>query len=194
MSKLHRLSRVSRNKSVDIRRRWHSLQQLVTTSLLQVVNRRVTGWLFQQACSKFNKLEKVCKLQVATSLIITDLLQLDEIDQLVETFDKLQQAGKLGTAWVCNVLLSHSLVDWIRLVDWIIALGFWMHAPAVPLWSTKVILSTSTNNKKYFLGKCGCSLNFYCMLFSVCFYCDKENRNNAHMLIRPVWNIKLFIC
>ena len=65
----------------------------------------------------FNRLvalEKVCKLQAATSLILTDLLQVDEIDQLVETFDKLQQAGKLGPAWVCNVLpepLSHSLVD-----------------------------------------------------------------------------------
>ena len=80
---------------------------LLTTSLFKVVNRLDASCcvIHMQACelvtSCFNKLRKVCKRQVATSLILTSLLQLDEINKLIAT---CQQVGKIDNLQqVCGV-------------------------------------------------------------------------------------------
>ena len=69
-------------------------------SLLQVVNRLDASWfsrLFIQKfdASCFNNLKQVCKYQLATSLIFTDLLQLDEVNRLAGICWQLKQAGKI---------------------------------------------------------------------------------------------------
>lgn len=71
---------LSHAKSRDIRMRLNDLQ---------VVNRLVLSWLpkhvvHRLAKSYFDKLQQVCEWQVVTSLIFTDLLQLDEMDKFVE--------------------------------------------------------------------------------------------------------------
>ena len=72
--------------------RSHGLQQLVTRSLLQVVNRFVASWLFQQAC---------CKLfqQVVTSLQMTNCNKPD-FNRLVVTWWNWQACCNLLTS--CN--------------------------------------------------------------------------------------------
>ena len=52
-------------QQADIRMRSHGLQQLVKTSLLQVVNRLVTSWLFQKACCNLFQ-QIVTSLQMAS--------------------------------------------------------------------------------------------------------------------------------
>ena len=74
---------------------------LLTTGMLQVVNRLVASWLsklviHRLAASCFNKLLQVCKWQVATSLILTSLLQLDESDKPVATW---QQVATIWYNW-----------------------------------------------------------------------------------------------
>ena len=65
-------------QQADVRMRSHDLPQLVTASLLKVVNRLVASLLFQQVC---------CKL-----IIFTGLLQIVSTGCNKPANDKLQQA------------------------------------------------------------------------------------------------------
>ena len=83
---------------------WH-----LATDLLQQVDMRSQGLpqlledmsvaICQQTCFKMIVKacwqQACCKWHVATSLILTDLLQLDEIDKFVATCGLLQKAGKI---------------------------------------------------------------------------------------------------
>ena len=108
---------------------------LIITRLLLVVNRLAASSLStsllqvhcQQAWCKFivNKLDasslstslmqvvstvcsKDCKYQVATSLIFTDLLQLDEVNRIDATCDNVKQPGKSTT---CNKSVAFLAVE-----------------------------------------------------------------------------------
>ena len=77
--------------------------RLMITSLLQVVNKLGTSWLprlfihklISTSCSK-----SVHKYQVATSLIFTDLLQLDEVNRLAASW--WQTYSKLVKSTTCS--------------------------------------------------------------------------------------------
>ena len=109
---IHNQKRATCNKSVDI------LQQLVTTSqdafawlstacdnksvasCQQVCFKLSTDLLQVDYCKLFQQVVNVCKWQVVTILILTDLLQLDEIDKLVATC--WQVANKPVKLTTCN--------------------------------------------------------------------------------------------
>ena len=66
---------------------------LLTTRLLQVVNRHFAS-----------SLSKLFIHRLGATSSMTDLLYVDETDKFVGTFDKLQQAGKIGNLQqVCDV-------------------------------------------------------------------------------------------
>ena len=85
-------------QQADIRMGLHGLRRLVTTNLLQVVNRLVASWLFQQAC---------CKLfqQVVRSIQMTSCNKPD-LDRLVATWWNWQTCCNLmkltGLLTSCN--------------------------------------------------------------------------------------------
>ena len=79
-------------QQADIRMRSHGLRRLVTTSLLQVVNRLVASWWFQQAC---------CNLfqQIVTSLQLTSCNKPD-FNRFVATWWNWQAYWNL--LWSCD--------------------------------------------------------------------------------------------
>ena len=83
-------------QQADIRMRPHGLRQLATTSLLQVVNRFVASWLFQQACC--NSFQ-----QIVTSLQMTSCNK-PNFNRLVAIWWNLQACCKLLTS--CNKLVK----------------------------------------------------------------------------------------
>ena len=79
--KRRKLQQVGCWQQADIRMRM-ACKSLLTTSLFQVVNRLDASCrvIHRLVTSCFNMLQQVCKWQVATSLILTCLLQLDKIN------------------------------------------------------------------------------------------------------------------
>ena len=103
MLKVHSQKRASCSKSAagllpcshqaDIRMRSHCLPRLDDNKLAARC---------EQACCKFTVI--VCKYQVSTSLIFTDLLQPFEHSNLLQLVDNLQQSGKIRNLQeICGV-------------------------------------------------------------------------------------------
>ena len=89
----------------DIRMRSHRLLRLdenkSAANCQQAWCKMIIETFYPQA---WCKLHQVCKYQVETSLIFTDLLQVDEFNRLAATFDNLLEAGKIyNLQKVCGV-------------------------------------------------------------------------------------------
>ena len=82
---------------------------LITTRLLLVVNRLAASSLSTSLMQVVSTVcSKACKYQVATSLIFTDLLQLDEVNRIDATCDNVKQPGKSTT---CNMSVAFLAVE-----------------------------------------------------------------------------------